>query len=126
MMFQNKLYKILNKTSLDDTSRFSVTIELDDDHEIFMGHFPDNPVLPGVCSLEILKELLTDHTGNSLLLSRASSVKYISMINPRVNKIIIVDITITKSENAKISCSAVLKSHTAIFCRFSGEFKITE
>lgn len=126
MMFQNKLYKILNKTSLDDTSRFSVTIELDAAHEIFMGHFPDNPVLPGVCSLEILKELLTDHTGNSLLLSRASSVKYISMINPRVNKIIIIDITITKSENAKISCSAVLKSDTAIFCRFSGEFKITE
>ncbi len=49
------LYSILSFEQQDDilTSR----IKLYKEHEIFKGHFPGNPVMPGVCMIQIIKEL---------------------------------------------------------------------
>ena len=32
-------------------------IELNAAHTIFKGHFPDQPILPGVCMLQMVKEV---------------------------------------------------------------------
>jgi 3-hydroxymyristoyl/3-hydroxydecanoyl-(acyl carrier protein) dehydratase len=39
-------------------TRVQATIRLNPDHAIFAGHFPGQPVVPGVCMLQIIKELL--------------------------------------------------------------------
>ncbi|MBQ0740088.1 3-hydroxyacyl-ACP dehydratase, partial [Aquimarina celericrescens] len=35
----------------------TVTITINKNHKIFKGHFPGNPVTPGVCMIQIIKEL---------------------------------------------------------------------
>jgi 3-hydroxyacyl-[acyl-carrier-protein] dehydratase len=123
-MFLNNLYYIRQILNGAEPSKFSVAIELNPEHEIFMGHFPENPVLPGVCTLQILKELVSSQSGHSLLLGKASSVKYLSMINPLTDRIINIDISMNNSVTGIISCSAIVKSDKVIFCRFSGTFNI--
>jgi 3-hydroxyacyl-[acyl-carrier-protein] dehydratase len=123
-MFLNSLYQIKQTLTEGDGSTFSVKIELNPSHEIFNGHFPGNPILPGVCMVQILKELVINYLDCKLLLKNAGSIKYLSFIDPLVNNIINFNVEINKTESGDISCKATLNSESVVFCRFRGEFTV--
>lgn len=52
------------------------------EHEIFQGHFPGNPIVPGVCTLGIVKDALVRAIGKPLCLFKAPMVKYLGLITP--------------------------------------------
>ena len=123
-MFLNSLYQIKQILTEGDGSKFTVIIELNPSHKIFNGHFPGNPILPGVCMVQILKELLINYSDYKLILKSAGSIKYLSFIDPVVNNIIHINVEMSRTENGDISCKAILNSDSVVFCRFKGEFKI--
>ncbi|MDR2237662.1 MAG: 3-hydroxyacyl-ACP dehydratase [Chryseobacterium sp.] len=65
-----------------ENGNFTAHISLHKDHDIFKGHFPGNPVTPGVCMMQIVKELTEEFTGSQLFLKTASNVKFMAIINP--------------------------------------------
>ena len=82
-------------------------IELNPEHDVFKGHFPNNPVTPGVCMLQILKELTEQATNTNLFIKECSNVKFMALINPEVNAVLAITIDINKvEENFKIKASA--------------------
>jgi 3-hydroxyacyl-[acyl-carrier-protein] dehydratase len=123
-MFLNSLYQIRQILPEGEDSKFSVIIELNPSHEIFHGHFPGNPLLPGVCMVQILKELLINYLGCNLILKNAGSIKYLSFIDPLVNNIIHFNVEMNKTGSGDISCKATLNSESVVFCRFKGEFTV--
>ncbi|MFL9835150.1 3-hydroxyacyl-ACP dehydratase [Chryseobacterium terrae] len=72
----------LNSFVKDENGVFSAKISLNKDHDIFKGHFPGNPVTPGVCMMQIIKDLTEKFTEKSLFLKSASNVKFMAIINP--------------------------------------------
>ena len=44
----------------EKSSVFNSIIELNPEHGIYKGHFPYVPVAPGVCLVQIIKEILLD------------------------------------------------------------------
>ncbi len=91
------LYKIISTYSSDDNV-VSFEIQLNSDCEIFKGHFPGQPVLPGVCTLDILKECISKIRGNKVSLSKISQCKFIGMVDPRIESILKVDVEITSTD----------------------------
>ncbi len=79
-MLLEDFYKINKETVSDDTQTTSIT--LNPHHEIFTGHFPGNPITPGVCMLQIIKELTERRVGCTLFMKKASNVKFMAIINP--------------------------------------------
>lgn len=65
-----------------DNGQATASITINKDHEIFKGHFPDNPVTPGVCMMQIIKELTEQVINKKLLMESASNVKFMAIINP--------------------------------------------
>jgi 3-hydroxyacyl-[acyl-carrier-protein] dehydratase len=65
-----------------ENGNYIANIHLNKDHDIFKGHFPGNPVTPGVCMMQIVKELTEEFTGKKLFLKSASNVKFMAIINP--------------------------------------------
>lgn len=57
-------------------------ITINKDHEVFKGHFPENPVTPGVCMMQIIKELTEQILAKKLFMASASNVKFMAIINP--------------------------------------------
>ena len=80
-MLSNSFYNIVSSTQLADGS-YRYEVSLDGRHEIFKGHFPKLPVLPGVCILQIVKDIVEDIVGYKLRLRQASNVKFMSLIMP--------------------------------------------
>ncbi|KGO89681.1 hotdog family protein [Flavobacterium suncheonense] len=62
--------------------KYLAEVLLNRQHEIFKGHFPGNPVTPGVCMMQIIKELSQEILGSPLFMASASNVKFMALINP--------------------------------------------
>jgi 3-hydroxymyristoyl/3-hydroxydecanoyl-(acyl carrier protein) dehydratase len=73
-------YKITQQISGD--SEFEYILSLNKEHFIYQAHFPGNPITPGVCIIQMCKELMEEHTGEKLFLKKIVNVKFLSVINP--------------------------------------------
>lgn len=80
-MLLKDFYKII---SLEKTaeSKYLAMILINEEHEVFQGHFPGNPIMPGVCMMQIIKELTEQITKSSLFMQSLSNVKFMALINP--------------------------------------------
>ncbi len=96
-------------------NQLKAIIELNPEHDVFKGHFPNNPVTPGVCMLQILKELTEQATNTNLFIKECSNVKFMALINPDINAVLSITIDVNKAEeNFKIKASASFEQTVAL------------
>ncbi|MDB5235134.1 MAG: 3-hydroxyacyl-ACP dehydratase [Hymenobacter sp.] len=93
------------------------TIRLNPAHPIFEGHFPGMPVVPGVCMLQIVKECLEERLGFSLLMMRASNLKFLTVLTPRKHEVVGVRINFESSEDGILVSEASISSGTTRFVK---------
>ena len=58
------------------------SIQVADDSPWFSGHFPDNPILPGVAQLEMIVTLISETIGMPVKLTGMSRVKFRKIVRP--------------------------------------------
>jgi len=78
-MLQNKFY---HATPAISNGEVLATITFQKEHPIFSGHFPGHPVVPGVCMIQIVRELLEDTFQSNLTIRSGDNIKFLSVINP--------------------------------------------
>lgn len=100
-----------------------VTLKLHKEHEVFKGHFPGNPVLPGVCMIQMIKELIEENLGKQLFLCMASNVKFMAIINPEVNDIIDLELDIAE-ENDLVKVKNTISIEETVALKLSATFKV--
>ncbi|MGE9311155.1 3-hydroxyacyl-ACP dehydratase [Niabella sp. CJ426] len=105
----------------DDAQKAVASVTLNAHHKIFEGHFPGQPVLPGVCQLQMVKELLERATKQKLFLAEAANCKFLQMIDPTQTNVLVITIDYKKEEDA-IACNAVIKSGDAVYLKMNGKF----
>ncbi|HEY5368621.1 MAG TPA: 3-hydroxyacyl-ACP dehydratase [Hanamia sp.] len=122
-MLKDKLFKI----TLSDHQEFTIhaTLELDKNNEIFIGHFPGHPVLPGVCMLQMVKEVLEKTITKPLMLTKADQIKFLRLIDPAVDNPLQLAITYTPGEYNQIKVTASIIALKEICFKFKGTFLAT-
>lgn len=84
----------------------TATVRLNKDHDVFKGHFPGNPVMPGVCMIQMVKELTEKSIGKTLFLNVSTNIKFMAIINPEIHPILNVDLNISEvGEQIKVKNS---------------------
>lgn len=117
MILKGTFYQLIDLTSQDN--QLIATIKLNENDTIFEGHFPKNPVTPGVAQLEIIKEILSTHYDRCIQLKSISNCKYLAILDPRKDSLIKVSITVSEVENQlKVSCN--FASEATIFTKVQG------
>jgi 3-hydroxymyristoyl/3-hydroxydecanoyl-(acyl carrier protein) dehydratase len=66
----------------NDTGKLSAEVNVPADSAWFEGHFPGNPVLPGIAQLGMVFELIGIMFGASLRVKEVSRVRFKQMILP--------------------------------------------
>ncbi len=100
---------------------FNAKLEINALHPIFDGHFPGQPVVPGVCMLQMIKELLQLEAGHAVQLKKAGTMKFLAVINPLENPLINVDLDL-ENTNGEITVSANFFFAQTTFFKFKGTF----
>ena len=65
-----------------DPGVISAKLTLNAEHPIFAGHFPGQPVVPGVCMMLLMRELLEEALDQPLRLLSADHAKFLTMLRP--------------------------------------------
>jgi len=95
-------------------------LSINADSEIFHGHFPGQPVVPGACMLQLVKDVLESALGCSLQLKQAGHLKFISMISPRIEQTIQLYLTYMSAEDIAV-VARLICGNTDCF-KFQGTF----
>ncbi|MEO6521768.1 MAG: hypothetical protein ABIN91_08820 [Mucilaginibacter sp.] len=96
-------------------------IKLNAAHPIFKGHFPDQPILPGVCMMQMVKEMTEYYLDKKIRLEKAQDLKFLSFVNPDQNKLIQVELKINIDES-RIWVEARLLDNAIVLFKFKGVF----
>ncbi len=64
MKLENNYYELISMHSDGTSGVFHIALR--PDCEVFRGHFPGNPVCPGVCNIQTIKECAERLTGQRL------------------------------------------------------------
>jgi len=122
-MLAGNFYTILE--TQQTAQSFAAVLALNAAHPIFEGHFPGQPVVPGVCMMQTIQELLEKGLQRKLLLLKAANMKFLAMINPVVQPQVNTELQYTLQDDGTVRASAVIKSETTVFMKFQGTFKLS-
>ncbi len=79
------------------TSAFTSSRSVEKDSPWFQGHFPDDPILPGVAQLKYVAELITTSEKESLQMTGVSRVKFRRIVKPQEK----LDIVVNREEKGQ-------------------------
>lgn len=120
---RNTFYTVNNLTSGENNIK--ANIHFNAGHDVFKGHFPQMPVVPGVCQVQIIKDLLEEITGNKTMMVSGDNIKFTGMILPDKHPDVNLEINFTKTENG-LTADAKLYFEEITFTKHKGKYKILD
>jgi 3-hydroxyacyl-[acyl-carrier-protein] dehydratase len=120
-MLQESFFQFTTPQTDGNTS--TTTITLNAGHQIFEGHFPGQPVVPGVCMMQMVKEVLENIVGTKTKLVKAGDMKFLAILNPQVNGAANMHVTYTTTDDGNLKVDALIQQETSTFFKFKGIFK---
>jgi 3-hydroxyacyl-[acyl-carrier-protein] dehydratase len=121
MVLKGDFYKVKEKSSAEN--KINAVIELNAAHEIYKGHFPQQPIVPGVCQMQIIKEILQDTTGKKLRMGNGDNIKFTGMIIPDKDPLVHIELTY-QDKDGMLTAEAKLFAGEIVFTKYKGKFKI--
>ena len=122
MIFKDNFYRINSMDKSEDQVHYS--IQIDKSHSIFKGHFPGNPVTPGVAQLEIIKELTADVIGQNCRLKELANCKFLKVMNPEIDAKVEVVIRLLDKDFNSQKINAVIQNENGVFLKASATYSI--
>lgn len=123
-LLENFYTEIASTYTSENNNSFNSMIELNPEHKIYKGHFPQLPVAPGVCLIQAIKEILMVKFQKQLILTEGSNIKFLILINPKETKQFQVDFIVKQIDNI-LDVSANYTNNDKVFLKFKGKFKIS-
>lgn len=121
-MVLKDFYNVLSEEKTGD-SKYSITILINEKHDVFKGHFPGNPIMPGVCMIQIIKELTAAITKSTLIIQTLSNVKFMALINPEVTPELRLELEITTTENDLVKVKNTTYFNDTVALKLSNVYK---
>ncbi|MDB5000293.1 MAG: FabA-like domain protein [Mucilaginibacter sp.] len=91
-----------------NASQITASLNINKNSSIFEGHFPGQPVVPGACMLQLVKDVLEEVLHMPILLKKAGNIKFINMITPANNLTAKLTISYKITDDGSISINAIL------------------
>jgi len=99
------------------------TIRIDKNHAIFDGHFPGQPILPGVCMMQLIKELIESSDGKKYVIDTAGNMKFLNVIDPTLHERVNASVLIEQRTEQELKINASLFAGDITFFKLKASLK---
>jgi 3-hydroxyacyl-[acyl-carrier-protein] dehydratase len=123
-MLKDSFYTIAEITN--EAFSLKASLQLREDHPLYNGHFPGQPVVPGVCMMQMVKELAELATKKGLRLQRADNMKFLEAVDPRQTRLLRAELNYAITDDGTIKVSAIFLKETTPCFKFNGVFRSAE
>ena len=100
----------------------SAVLVINKAHKIFEGHFPGQPVVPGVCMMQMIKELVEEIMQKKTDLIKAHDMKFLAVIDPSQHNTIQTTLKYSLEEDGTMIVTATLSREELVHFKFKGQF----
>lgn len=119
MLLENKYYKVL-RARKDSEEKAVYHIAILPDCSVYEGHFPGNPVCPGVCNIQTIKECTSLLVGKELRILSIKQCLLTAIATPMVCPEVDVEVEVSES-GGKYSIIAIISDEKRQYMTFKGE-----
>ena len=105
MRLEGNFYKVHTIDQIENN--YKIEVELFADHPIYKGHFPQQAVVPGVCTLTIIKECLGNILSDNISFKSIKECKYVSALIPQNELRIIINLAIVDCDKVNATVTRV-------------------
>lgn len=121
MLLENRYYRIIDRKEEGQDTVFRVSLLPDCD--IYQGHFPGNPVCPGVCNIETVKECVEILTGKRLFIGFIRQCRLTAVASPDICPWVNVRINCTPAEEG-FAVTAKMSDDERVYMEYKGVMKV--
>lgn len=115
-------YQVVSQSEIAEGNH-QILIRVNPSHEVFKGHFPGNPVMPGVCMMQIIKELAEGIVGSPLFMQSLSNVKFMALINPDETPELRLELNISQSEDGLVKVKNTTYFNDTVALKLASTYK---
>ena len=121
-MLENKFYKIINSSNDADNHVFEV--ELLQDCDVYVGHFPGEAIAPGVCNIQMIKECAEKVVGHKLLMHNLQQVRLTTLVKPDVHTRCEVNLQLQKLTDSQYKLRATIGRGDDVYLDLKAELSL--
>jgi 3-hydroxyacyl-[acyl-carrier-protein] dehydratase len=121
-MSNDKVYSIGAPRRTDD-GKVHVEVIFDPSHPVFLGHFPEKKIVPGVCMIRLIREIAEAEAGRTLRLVKGDNIKFVSVVEPSADTAMLLDFASSIDEQGGMIAKAELSYGGKTHMKFSGRFE---
>jgi len=118
-MLLNGFFEIISQTEND--GELITSVHFNSGHEIYKAHFPGNPITPGVCIVEILKNIVCTKFEKDFVFSPVTNIKFLNVINPEDTPDVDFNVKYTL-EDEKVKVNVTVTDNEKTFTKLNGYF----
>lgn len=120
-MLLKDFYSVIETTK--NESGYCTQVKINKDHELYLGHFPNRPVTPGVILMHLFKEEAERVSNQKLQLQNASNVKFTAVVDPNEDQNFKLHSSI-EEENGFVTLKGTAEHRNVIALRINAVFTI--
>jgi 3-hydroxyacyl-[acyl-carrier-protein] dehydratase len=98
-------------------------VTFDPAHPVYQGHFPGQPVTPGVCIVGMLRDLMQQALKRQLIMSEARMVKFHNPLKPIAGLEVSVNITYRYVDADSFAIKATVRDEEITFCSLNAQYR---
>lgn len=121
MLLENRYYKITDRQGEGLNAVFRIALL--PDCEVYRGHFPGNPVCPGVCNIETIKECAMLLTGRKLFIRHIRQCRLTAVATPVACPELDVTVNVTPTDNG-YTITATIADAERTYMEYKGDMTL--
>ncbi len=119
----DNFYTII-QTSQTGENTWTVQIKLNSKHPLYKGHFPEQPVVPGVCMLQVIKESVEQILGQRVQYMQVASCKFLLPIDPVQNPELTLELELKELPEQSIQLQVEGKAGVDCFIKLKAKLAV--
>ncbi len=119
-MLLNDLYHFPKITAESSGGGYLVAAEVNPKHNIFKGHFPETPVLPGVCHMQMVVDAASEILKRHLRVEEGTDMKFTAVVDPREGTHLLIKIHLSELDSQKVKVESTTTFNGLVCFKFKG------
>ena len=99
-------------------------VTFDPEHPVYGGHFPGQPVTPGVILIGMLRDLVQLAMAKPLMMTEARTVKFHQPLKPVIDQRVSVEISYQTVEPDVLAIKATVSGAQIKYCSLNARYRI--